>query len=157
MRTQEEVAERFETSTSMFGFEKEVWISYLDYAHAKPFLKGEVTEEDWSKDVKALDEPTVLADMRSYAAFGWEKIIDHRGLSAGRTVEKMCAWLWLLGTPQADELIKFAEDEANYPQYGAPILSRICETYGFPVPTDAEVSRMQQGLPCHDGCEGCGG
>ncbi|NMC34574.1 MAG: hypothetical protein GYA36_19300 [Veillonellaceae bacterium] len=155
MRTQDEIVKKIRESESLFGFEKEVWLPFLDYEHAKPFLKPESTKEMWEN--VAAEDAVVLEQMRDYAAFGWEKIWDHRGISASRTIEKMKAWLWLLGTPEADELIKFADADENYPQYGAPILAKICRAYGFPIPDDAGIARMIEGKPCIDGCdEGCG-
>jgi hypothetical protein len=138
----------------MFGFEREVWFRYVDFEHAKPLLKPAVKPKDWSGEKQ--DDAAVLAEMRDYAAFGWEKIENHRGLSASRTVEKMQAWLWLLGTTQADELIRFAGVDENYPMYGAPILAAICAAYDFPIPDNEAVRRMRQGKPCVEGCrEGC--
>jgi hypothetical protein len=65
----------------------------------------------------------------------------------------MSAWLWLLGE---EELHQFAEDSKNYPQYGAPILKKICEKYGFPVPEGEAIANMSQGLSCSQYCEeGC--
>ena len=48
------------------------------------------------------------------------------------------------------------QDESHYPYYGAPILAKICEKYGFPVPDDFWVENMIKGNPCSDACgEGC--
>lgn len=153
MRTQDEIAERAHSSSEFLNFAPDVIVPFLDFEHAQPFLKPEVTAGEWA--CKELTREAVLAEMREYMAeYGWPKVLDHRGLSAERTVQKMTAWLWLLGD---DEAVAFAEDEGNYPQYGAPVLKFICERLGFPVPTDEEAHRMARGEPCGADYQcGCG-
>jgi hypothetical protein len=153
MRTPEQIVDKIENSASMFGFEREVWLGYLTFAEAKHFLKKEVKEEDWGEP-KPLTREQVLDDMRSYADFGWGKILDHRGISANRTVEKMEAWMWLLEDEEALAWLK----KVDYAQYGAPKLKWICEHYDFPWPKDdGAIVNMTKGLPCQAGClEGCG-
>lgn len=152
MRAQDEIVAQIKaTEGSFLTFTPEVLVPYLDYENAKAFLKPEVTAETWRPE--PLTEESVKEAMREYMGrVGWEKVMDHRGISAGRTVEKMGAWLWLLGD---DEMVAFAEDSNNYPQYGAPILMRICEKYGFPFPQGEDVARMARGEPCDAACEGC--
>ncbi len=154
MKTFEEIAEycRSVAAQGMFGFELEVVVPYLPFAHATEFLKPGTKEEDWNP--QPLDEAAVILEMREYMAnFGWPKAIDHRGLSAGRTIEKMGAWLWLL---DKDELAAFAGDDKNYPMYGAPILFKICADMDFPIPDDEVARNMSLGLPCGDpDCAGC--
>lgn len=154
MRTQEEIVARFAAAREEFvNFTPEVLVGFLDFDHARPYLKPEATAADWEQ-VPA-DPEHIIGEMRAYMAdYGWPKVEEHRGLSADRTVQKMGVWLWLLGD---DEMAAFADSEANYPQYGAPILKRICEKYGFPIPTGERVQRMARGERCgaeHD-C-GCG-
>ena len=144
MRTQDEIAKRAQDSSGFLCFSPEVLVPFLDFEHAQPFLKPEVTAAEWTP--KALTRDAVLAEMREYMAeYGWPKALDHRGISAGRTVEKMTAWMWLLGD---DEAVAFAEDSDNYPQYGAPVLKFICERFGFDVPADEQAHRMARGEHC---------
>lgn len=141
MRTQEEIVAKIEASQSLFGFEKSVWVGGLDFAHAKPYLKEEVTEAEWE-----VENP--LDAMRVYMVFAIEKATDHRGLSAGRSVENLNAWTWLLGCEPITE---------PYPQYGVPILKALAQRHGLDWPDDTALERMAQGLPCHDDCmDGCG-
>ena len=151
MRTQEDIAKLVEAkSNQIFSFTPEVLVPYLDFNHAKKFLKPDVTAEQWTP--QALKDDVIKEEMREYMErIGWDKVEDHRGISAGRTVEKMRAWLWLLGD---EEMYAFADDKGNYPQYGAPILKAICLKYGFPIPTGAGVERMMTGKSCGD--DGCG-
>jgi hypothetical protein len=161
MKTQHEIVAQIrsgkaldEDDEDVFGFTTEVFIDFLDYEHAREFLKPDVTAEDWNKNTLALTEQNVRAEMAKYMAFAWGKVVDHRGISAGRSVLKMCAWLWILG----DEETLSAVRAASYENYGAPKLLIICERLGFEVPDDDEdARRMARGLKCTrgDGC-GCG-
>lgn len=150
MRSYEEIVEkvRKDQLEAVLSFAAEVLVPYLPFEYAKEFLKPEVTVETW-KNTEYTRE-NVLADMRGYMEFAWGKVRDHRGLSAGRSVDKMALWVWLLG----DDL---AEMKAlPYKNYGAPRLKWVCEQYGFPIPDDAAVRRMAESKQCMDECEeGC--
>lgn len=151
MRTVNEIAEKANASTSWLGFDKEVLVPYLPFDLAKPYLKEGTTEQDWKPT--ELTKDVVLAEMKDYMDFAWGKVEDHRGISAGRSVEKMEAWLFILGD---DETLAKVE-AAGYPQYGAPKLAVICEAYGWPIPATAEVQRMIRGEVCGCGWDcGCG-
>lgn len=150
MRTQEQIQKRAQASTSVFGFDTEVFIAYLDFEHAKPMLKPDADSAKWTWSEPNRDN--VLVDMREYMAFAWGKVEDHRGISAGRSVEKMRAWIWLL----EDEGFLDELEKVEYAQYGAPILKTVCERYGFVVPSDEATQRMTRGEPCTPDCEqGC--
>lgn len=133
-----------------FGFQLEVLAEYLTFETARPFLKEGVVEADWEH--REPTEANLREGAAKYAAFAWTKVADHRGLSAGRNIEKMKTFLWLLG--------KEAEVDLNsipYPQYGAPQLAALCAALGLPVPSDAATQNMIAGRPCVPGClEGCG-
>lgn len=161
MRTQDEMVEwyRARKSEDILGFTAEAVLPFLDFQHAKEFLKPEFVnkegaEAEWNEDVAELDEVVVLDEMRKYMEFAWTKVEDHRGISASRSVEKMSSWLVALGD---DELYAQVTDSANYPQYGAPALKLICDKYGFPVPDSEDIKLMVQGLPCTADYDcGCG-
>ena len=135
------------------GFLAEVLVPHLPFRLANAHLKADVKAEDWDAGVIPLDEKLILTEMREYMAFALEKVCDHRGISAGRSVQKMGGYLFLLGD---DELLRVAEDPGQYAQYGAPILKRICEQYQFPFPAAEWFTRMARGELCREGCEeGC--
>lgn len=152
LRTQDEIVTKLKGSNSFFGFDSEVLVPYLDFEHAKPFLKPEASAETWPGKYPSREE--VLAEAKKYMEeIGWPKVEDHRGISANRTIEKMEAWIWMLGE---DELLRRVT-EVDYPQYGAPKLKVICEHFGWPIPADPAIARMIDGDPCRPGCEsGCG-
>lgn len=156
MRTQEQIIERMKDieKADFFGFGQEVLIGFLDFQHAKPFLNDTATEEKWNEaGDRNPTEENVKKEMADYMTFAWGKAKDHRGLSAGRSIEKMKAYVWLL---ENDALLEKIET-IDYSQYGAPKLAAICREYSLPIPASEAIARMVEGKPCRDGCdEGCG-
>ncbi len=154
LATVDDIAKRCRASNSysFLGFDLQVLLSYLDFDLAAEFLDPDTTAKDWGKP-EALDRDTVVASLRHYTEFAWGKALGHRGISAGRSVEKIREWLFILGDSEA---VAYTEDDSHYPQYGVPVLLFVSRRYGFPVPEDVAVGRMAKGLPCEPGCaEGC--
>lgn len=152
MKTIEEIIVRCQESDDFFGFDQEVLLPFLPAEKAKPYLREDADLSGWKQC--PLEAEVVIKQMREYMDFAWGKVEDHRGLSANRSISKMQAWLWLL---EDNETLSFAQKSSNYPQYGAPILWRICKKYGFAIPDGDDVANMAQGKPCVYGCEyGCG-
>lgn len=125
-------------------------ISRLPFDSAKPFLKKDADSSKWITLPR--DNKSILKEMRDYMEFAWDKATGHRGISAGRSIDHFRAWLFLVGD---DELLAFANAEGNYPNYGCPILKKISEKYGFPVPNNDKTKRMSAGKSC-GGDSGCG-
>jgi hypothetical protein len=154
MRTLDDIVEYYRKhgKDDLLGFSAEVLLPYLPAEKLRKFAKDDADLSEW--EPKPLDRETVLAEMKEYMAFAWDKVYAHRGISASRSVEKMAAWVWLLAD---EDTYAFAKESEHYTNYGAPILMKICQVYGFPIPDDEGVRRMTRGKPCHDGCEeGCG-
>jgi len=128
--------------TDILGFEIVMLIGALDFEHAKPYLKPEAVAEQWTPEYTTDD--AVKKQIAEYMDFAVEKAVDHRGISAGRSVSHYRAWLWLIGD---DELVAFCNDD-NYPNYGAPILKRIAEKYGINIPENAVFDAMALGQRC---------
>ena len=121
MRTQDEIVVRIRDrkEDDFFGFELSEYVDYLDYALAKEYLKDDTTEERWGK---AREETKTPAEaIKDYMPFAWDKANNCRGLSAGRSISHMIAWLWLDG--------KDWPEIEHYGYYGKPQLVRICEEY----------------------------
>jgi len=142
MRTQEEIVNKIKADDGMFSFIPEVLIGFLTHENALPFLDDEWKDKAAEWIAKPQDRDAIINEMMEYVEFAWEKCLDHRGLSAGRSVSKMRGWLWLLGD---DEALAFAEDDNNYSNYGAPILRHISVKYSFPIPDDEDTRRMAEG------------
>ena len=122
IRTIEEVRERFKALNAKPTF--------LDFSPnvLAPFLPEGWKEghEDNTKDYP-LTEEFVRGEALKYLDFAFGKALDHRGISAGRSVQKMKEYCWLLGL---DEAVAFAEDSENYPNYGVPILKHVAKALG---------------------------
>lgn len=107
--------------------------------------------EDNHKDYP-LTEEFVRSKAIDYLAFAFEKAVDHRGISASRSVIKMREYAWLLGM---DDVVAFADDDSNYANYGVPILKRMAMALGVELPP--EIAAWKDGEPCRPDCnEGCG-
>lgn len=160
-RTQEEILERFELYNDLnnrdrhgdphdgMGFKREVLLDYLDFEHARPYLKDDATQQEWDQ---AHSRETLRQAAEGYYDFALGKIEDHRGLSAMRSVDKLETYAWLLGR---DDVVQ-AMSEAPYPQYGAPRVKAYADGLGLLWPIDELYTRMAAGQPCEDDCEmGC--
>jgi len=161
VRTQEELAAFVSDSRinhDPFGFGIEVILPYLEAENAKVFTIATVdTARIWKEQgyPRKQDREAMLKEAQQYMEFAWGKAMNHRGLSAERSVSKMAAWMFLLGE---DALLNTCFDDSKYPKYGAPILKDICVKLGWEIPADVAILRMIKGLPCQEECEqGCNG
>lgn len=147
IRSIEEVRERYKTlqaNPTLLDFSTEVLAPFLPEGW-QPGHEHEVANNP-------LTEEFVLMQAKNYLEFAFGKAIDHRGISAGRSVQKMREYAWLLGH---DDAVKFAEDESNYANYGVPILKVIAKALGVPLPP--AIEKWEDGMSCRPGCEeGCG-
>lgn len=147
IRTLEEVRARFKAKQekpSMLDFSLEVLGVYLP----EGWQPG---HEDNVKDFP-LTEEAVKKLAVDYLNFAFGKALDHRGISAGRSVQKMTEYAWLLCL---DEAVAFAEDDNNYPNYGVPVLKHMAKALGVGMPH--EIEKWEDGAMCNSHCEeGCG-
>lgn len=131
VRTQEEIVSRInsvcELGNDPFGFECSEYVPYLDFEHAKPFLKEDTTPDDWKN---CPSEKSPVDCIREYMTFAFEKAWDERGISANRSIQHFIAWAWLSGD---DELHRMIEEEyaSGYDDYGKPILRMICQHFAW--------------------------
>lgn len=102
------------------GTQRSDLLGYLPFEAAKPFLKPEATAEDWT--VTTIDPISKIVD---YLPFAWGKASDCRGLSAGRSLDHMKAWLWLAGL---DVLLPHLD---HYTHYGKAQLVMCSALVGF--------------------------
>src|SRR5262245_23225437 len=101
MKTLEEILQKFDElekneNRDPFGFIRQVLLGFLPFVTARPYLKESTTEEQWTAAASPLTEEAAKKSMSEYMEFAFEKAMDHRGLSASRSVRKMGAYLWLL-------------------------------------------------------------
>jgi hypothetical protein len=125
MRTQDEIVNKIKEIefTDFFGFKTSDLIDYLDYEHAKPYLKPEVTKDQWK--IMPTDRESILKEMHEYMSFAWDKANNRRGISASRTMGHYSIWVWMLGD---EEIFGNLED---YEYYGKDKLVELCEHYGW--------------------------
>ncbi len=129
-RTPAEVAARFKAreKADHFGFEVDVYLGYMEYADARPYMTKEARAEADSGEgwrYEPVLKSKILDDMLTYMEHAWDKANNRRGISAARSLQHYQAWLWLIGE---DDL---AEQIGTYEFYGKPQLIAICEKFGW--------------------------
>jgi len=124
-RSQDEIVAEIERikDEDFFGFKIGDLIGYLDYGHAKQYLKPEATAEDWKQSPS--DRESILKQMEEYMEFAWGKANDERGISAGRSLAHYTVWVWMIGDQD-----RFGDLE-RYQYYGKDNLRTICDAYGW--------------------------
>ena len=68
----------------------------------------------------------VVAQLKDDVAFGFEKALNQRGISAGLMYEVVKMWMWIL----EDDLADFDD----YAMYGLPLFKAVALKYGFDNP-----------------------
>lgn len=121
---------------TFFGFDLEVVRLHLDKDHILKAvkLKEGVDEQEFLDEwtyVDTVEEAT--QDFLDYMVFAWSKIMDEKGLSAGRSVIKLGAWLRVLGR---DDLYEIISDDDLYLPYGAPAIEKVCHEMGIEFPNN---------------------
>lgn len=111
----------------MFGFEWHEYLPYLEHARLKPFFKPDPKLDDLPA-TELVDREKILAKMKGYLSFAFEKAHGERGISASRSLMHYIAWAWLAGDEAFSEEID-RMTETDYAPYGLPVLRRICAFY----------------------------
>lgn len=131
MKTQEEILERYNERKDgdSLGFEVDKYPEWLTFENVKKLgiLKEDVTEEEWNKYYKEPTYENIMAKMKDYISFAYEKARDQKSISAWRSLAHYQAWIWLLDDGFSDEFNKEVED--NYDNYGISILDILNEKY----------------------------
>jgi hypothetical protein len=74
-------------------------------------------------------EEEVKLQLARDVAFGFEKALDCRGISASLMYNVVKMWMWILEDHELAE-----ETDSDYAQYGLPFLKAVAVKYGFPNP-----------------------
>lgn len=126
-RTDAEILARIKTiekrGHDWLGTETAELVCRLSFQAAMPWRKLEAKAKDWKQWPR--DAESVVAEMLDYMPFAWDKANNCRGISAGRSLNHMAAWLWLLGFDEAADAVN------DYDHYGKPHLRAICEAFGW--------------------------
>ena len=127
-RTQEEILNRLRNSDDFFGTQQGDLLEYLEFEHAKEFLKPEYVEKVESGEEKWEVRADPKKEILEYLDFAYEKAEGQRGLSAGRSMLHFKSWIWL---DDEDFYKKVIDKIDNYSDYGIPALDEISKHYGY--------------------------
>lgn len=129
MRTQDEIVKKIHDlkDDDFFGYKRSDLIDFLDFEHAKEFLKPEAVELEWNEHRSEPVDEVIIEQIKKYMPFAWDKANNCRGLSASRSIEHMEAWLWLLN----DARLQDDFDAMEYEHYGKEKLIVICQHLKF--------------------------
>lgn len=172
LRTQDEIMKRYleihhgddDGFSDWLGFRRETLLSAMSLRSliAVGVTTGVASADEMNNNDdldSAPDGEHVAHAARDYLTFAVEKILDHRGISATRSVQKLMEYAWLLCRTD----VMTAMDAVDYPQYGAPMVKAFADGMGWSWCTgldDTEIhqfTRMSSGLWCTSTCEmGCG-
>ena len=162
MRTEVEILAKLKQKNDpfddMFGAQRGRLMEALSFETAR---KEGLLNESFLKEVDAGKDPewtattdeTLRASIVDYLGFAWGKCLEHRGISASRSLSHFRALCWLL---EDEEAVLFINDDNNYAPYGAPVLAYLSKRFSYPMPKGIKARRMSNGLPCVASCEeGC--
>ena len=129
-RTQEQIVERIKAreENDPLGFEVGEYIDYLDFEHAKPYLKEGCSAEEW--EAHRSNVPLPKDAIVDYMKFAFDKAHGERGISANRSLQHMIAWSWLSGDEELNAGIE-SRYRTEYCGYGLDILRWVCEQLGI--------------------------
>lgn len=105
------------------------WNTLQQYPALKEGIKEEyLNEEKWMSEVfeQEYTRENVLKQLERDVAFGFDKALDQRGISAGLMYEVVKMWCWVLN--DNEELYNWN----NYAYYGLPLFKAVAVYYGFP-------------------------
>jgi len=159
MKTQEEIMLRIDEigDNDFLGFETTDLYSALTKANAiEMLIRKNPDAESIEKDLADYEQiyrtnEDIIEQMKKYMSFAVEKAVNHRGISASRSVAHYRAWTWLIND---SETFEFLSDGSNYQNYGAPMLKYVAEKYDIPIPENQTFIEMAQGRKCQMCIEG---
>lgn len=136
MRTLDEILSNYKSNCLDGRDTYRLW-SFIPWDVAKnypDFLDNVVeeyrNEEMWMSKiyVKPYTRENILEQLKSDVAFGFQKALDRRGISAGLMFEVVKMWNWVLN--EDEELANWSD--SNYAMYGLPLFKATAVKYGFP-------------------------
>lgn len=136
MRTLDEILSNYKSNCLDGRDTYRLW-KYIPWDIAKNYpdflenIKEEYrNEEAWNKEVYEMPytRENIIDQLRSDVAFGFEKALDRRGISASLMFEVVRMWNWVLD--EDEELTNWPS--YNYAMYGLPLFKATAVKYGFP-------------------------
>jgi len=108
MRTQEEITQRIQkvASTDHLGFERASLLEYLDFEHARDYLREGVTKKQWD-DVRPYNNVvSIYTRIKSRLPEAWERANQGKRLASTSSMSFFRSWLWLMGEEElAEEML----------------------------------------------------
>lgn len=129
--TQEEILERVKVlkGSDTFGEYRPALIGFLDYEHAKPFLKEGTTEEEWEQG----GDKELRKDVHRYMEDWWKgKVEGGRGISVHRGRAQMVNRLFLAGIPLWKEIGIDSDEGIDGGWYQEDAYNKIADLFGLP-------------------------
>ena len=105
------------------------WDTLQQYPALKEGIKEEyLNEEKWMSEVyeQEFTRENIMKQLERDVAFGFDKALDQRGISAGLMFEVVKMWCWVLD--DNEELYNWN----SYAYYGLPLFKAVAVYYGFP-------------------------
>ncbi len=133
IRTQQEILQRFESADDFLSTQQGDLIEFMEFNYAKPFLQSEYLEKIDKGEIEWVTETDAKSKIIDYLPFAFEKAYSERGISAGRSMMHMKAWIWLDNEEFYNEIIDRID---NYDSYGLPALKAIAKHYGVEIPSE---------------------
>jgi len=109
-----------------------------------PLLGFEAKEDIERPAVEAWTREAVTGRLRADVAFGFEKALDRRGLSAGAMYGVVRMWLWILEDPLAAASDSDSDSDSLYGFYGLPLLKLVAVQFGFPNPVGDDTGTEEK-------------
>ena len=129
MKTLEQIAKEYESKT-LDGRDLGRLSQFIPFDMIERFGINPKEEynnaEKWNANLKPFTKENILAQLREDVAFGFEKALNRRGISASIMYEVVKMWNWILE--------EGLEDFGSYAQYGLPLFKATAEKYGFDNP-----------------------
>ena len=125
MKTLQQVKEMYKSQT-IDGRDLSRLVQFIPEEELKYF--GLELKDEYVGTHKHIEftKENVLIQLEKDVAFGFEKALNQRGISAGLMAEVVQMWNWILE--------EGLEDFDDYPMYGLPIFKATAVKYGFENP-----------------------
>lgn len=125
MKTLQQVKEMYKSQT-IDGRDLSRLMQFIPEEELKDF--GLELKDEYVGTHKHIEftKENVLIQLEKDVAFGFEKALNQRGISAGLMSEVVQMWNWILE--------EGLEDFDDYPMYGLPIFKATAVKYGFENP-----------------------
>lgn len=140
MKTKEEVLAAVKAgrkSECLDGRDYQRLLAWFPQEEVETFgFKLKEDAKDKTFEPKEWSEQAILEQLEEDVAFGFQKALDKRGISASFMHSVVEMWLWVLNDEEFKDL--------DYAQYGLPLLKAVAVKYGFPNPIGADAGTESQ-------------